>query len=58
MTQICYNYSGLVASNNFYLIRPGGQDLVLNNVQTSKHDLELLQDHLGQAQILTNINQK
>ena len=31
MTQICYNYSGLVASNNFYLIRPGHPDLVLKH---------------------------
>ena len=29
--RVCYNYSGLVASNNFYLIRPGHPDLVLKH---------------------------
>ena len=58
---VCLNYSGLVASNNFYLIRPGDPDLALNNVLTSIHQLEPHPYHLEQleqAQTLTNINQK
>ena len=37
---VCLNFSGLVASNNFYLIRPGDPDLALNNILTSIHHLE------------------
>ena len=43
---VCLNFSGLVASNNFYLIRPGDPDLALNNVMTSIHQLEPHPYHL------------
>ena len=43
---VCLNYSGLVASNNFYLIRPGDPDLALNNEMTSIHQLEPHPYHL------------